>query len=161
MDPASHGLNLFALIQPYLQEAIGLAISVLMAYGLALLRKHVGLQVSAGARDAISAAVTRKALAELRRHAPELRSMLTVPASHPAVAAVADYAETQLPATLKSLGMDAPAVRAMAQAEIARLLGISPEDMPSPATVSEDEMRKKVLAEILEKLQTPQKEPSP
>lgn len=150
MDPsaAPATLDVFALLEPYIREFVTLLVTSVMGAGLLLLKQYTGIQVRAEHRDAITAAINRKAQATLRRYGEDLRGSLTVTVSHPAVAEVAEYIETQLPKRMKQIGMDADAVRNMAATELERILGT---ELPLPREMTEEEVKKQMIV-LMEQL---------
>lgn len=157
MDPsaAPATLDLFVLLEPYIREAITLLVTSVIGAALLLLKQYTGIQVRAEHRDAITAAINRKAQAVLREHGPELRRSLAIDVDNPAVAEVTEYIQAQLPKRLKAMGMSAENVRNMAAAEIAKALGV--EDLPPPPELTEEEIKKRMI-ELLEQLATIRKE---
>jgi hypothetical protein len=138
MDDATASVSLFATFEPLFREIIFGVLSFILLGALELARRHLGLQVSREAKQAVLAASQRAAGAVLNRYGADLRQVMTVTSDNPAVMEAARYVEAQLPKNLKKLGMDGPAVQRLILAEIESRLGT---EVPPPVPMSKAEIR--------------------
>lgn len=152
---ASASLDIYALIEPYVQELVGLLVVTATATVLAFLKQHLGVKVREENQQAILAAAERASRAALWRYRPELRRMMRVDIDHPAVREAAGYLEAQIPKRLKKMGMGAADVRSFVAKEIESRLEM---EVPEPPKMTEDEIKRR-LTSLLEQLSTIRKEP--
>lgn len=149
-------IDIYAVIQPYLEMLIGLLVPALLACGIQWLRKNTGLQVSEQNERAILAAAQRAAGAALRRHGPALREALEIRSDHPAAVEAARYVERQLPKRLKQMKMTPEDVRALLATEIEKELGIK-----APPEMTRAEIEEELRALYGRLVQLEQKETKP